>query len=163
MTASWAGICCSDPPALAVSLRKATHTYHSLVNRRAFTVNIPSAAQARQVDYLGIASGRDLDKLSQAGLTTIRANKVDAPVIQEFPLVIECRLIHQHEIGLHTLFVGAILDVAADPAILGPQGGLTLDLLSPLLFSAAERAYYTCGPRLGDAFRIGRDLTRLDP
>ena len=114
MTVAWASICCSDPPAVAISLRKATHTYQSLVDAKAFTVSIPSQEHAKEADFFGLASGRDVDKFRAAGLTPVRSDVVNAPYVAEFPLVLECRLIHQHEIGLHTQFIGEILDVKAD-------------------------------------------------
>ena len=86
MTAAWGGICCSKPPSVCVSLREATYTYRAIVDREAFTVNVPAARQVKQADYLGIASGRDADKLAVAGLTAMRAEHVDAPAIAEFPL-----------------------------------------------------------------------------
>jgi flavin reductase (DIM6/NTAB) family NADH-FMN oxidoreductase RutF len=114
MTASWAGICCSNPPAVSVSLRKATYTYQSIIDSKAFTVNIPSKDNAKEVDYIGIASGKDTDKFNVTGLTPVNSEKVNAPYVNEFPLIIECKLIHHHEIGLHTQFIGEIVDVMAD-------------------------------------------------
>ena len=111
MSAAWGGICCSQPPCLAVSLRKATYTYGNIVARKAFTINVPSETHAREADYIGMVSGKNVDKFAAAGLTPIRSSLVDAPYIEEFPLVVECRLLHTIEIGLHTQFVGEILDV----------------------------------------------------
>ena len=71
MTASWAGICCSKPPAVAVSLRKATYSYQSIVESRAFTVNVPSARYVKEVDYIGIASGRNTDKFKAMAANSI--------------------------------------------------------------------------------------------
>ena len=161
MTAAWAGICCSKPPAVGVSLREATYTYGNIVGRKAFTVNVPSAPQAKTADYLGIASGRDGDKFAAAGLTAVKGRLVDAPSVAEFPLSIECRLLHTLKIGLHTLFVGEIADVQAEDSVL-VEGHPTLDRLAPFLFSAGEQAYYAVGPRIGPAFQIGRELLRSE-
>src|SRR5512138_304345 len=105
MTAAWAGICCSAPPCVGVSLRKATYSYGNIVERKAFTVNVPSENYVKEADYFGIASGKDEDKLSKAGLTPVRSEVVDAPYIKEFPLILECRLLRAIEIGLHTQFI----------------------------------------------------------
>ncbi len=159
MTAAWAGICCSKPPAVVVSLREATYTYGNIVERKAFTVSVPSTRQARIADYLGIVSGRDVDKFGEAQLTPVKSELVDAPCVAEFPLSLECRLVQTLKIGLHTLFVGEIVDVKADESIL-VDGRPGLDRLDPLLFSAGEQAYYGIGARMGSAFRIGRESPR---
>ena len=121
MAVAWGGICCSSPPCVAVSLRRATYTYGNLMERKAFTVNVPSEGHAREADYVGIASGRKVDKFAASGLTPIRSKLVDAPYVAEFPLVLECRLLRTVEIGLHTQFVGEIVDVKADETVLGEE------------------------------------------
>jgi flavin reductase (DIM6/NTAB) family NADH-FMN oxidoreductase RutF len=159
MTAAWAGICCSSPPAISVSLRKATYTYQSIIDSKAFTVNIPSRAYANEADYAGIASGKDTDKFDVTGLTPVRSEKVRAPYVKEFPLIIECKLHHHHEIGLHTLFVGEIVDVLADEAVVADDGKVDMEKIQPFLYSATNRTYYGIGSYLGKAFSIGKDLS----
>ncbi len=158
MTVAWGGICCSKPPSVAISLREATHTYRAVVDRRAFTVNVPSAEQIRSVDYLGIASGRDADKFAAAGLTAVKAEHVDAPLVDEFPLNLECSLIRTLKIGLHTLFVGEILDVVADESILNDKDRPSIEKVNPPVFSPGEAAYFAVGRPLGPAFTIGKEL-----
>lgn len=158
MTVAWAGICCSDPPAVAVSLRKATYSYQSIIDSQAFTVSIPSQAHAKEADFFGLASGRDVDKFQVSGLTPVRSEMVNAPYVGEFPLILECRLIHKLEIGLHTQFVGEILDVKADESVLGEDGKADMGLIRPPLFAATNRTYFGTGESVGPAFRIGKDL-----
>src|SRR5574340_945900 len=122
MTAAWASICCSKPPAIGVSLRKATYSYGNIVARQAFTISVPSEAHVREADYLGMATGREVNKFAAARLTAVASTLVDAPYVKEFPLVLECKVIHTLEIGLHTLFIGEILDAKADPHVLGETG-----------------------------------------
>ena len=158
MTASWAGICCSSPPAVSVSLRKATYTYQSLIDSKAFTVNIPSSSHMKEVDYIGIASGKDTDKFQMTGLTAIKSEKVNAPYVNEFPLVLECNLMHHHEIGLHTQFIGEIVDVKAETAVVSEDGKADMEAVRPFIFSATNRMYFGIGPLIGKAFTIGKDL-----
>jgi flavin reductase (DIM6/NTAB) family NADH-FMN oxidoreductase RutF len=158
MTAAWAGICCSSPPCVAVSLRKATYSYGNIMERRAFTVNVPSVERVKEADYLGMASGRERDKLSAAGLTAVKSDLVDAPYIKEFGLVLECKLQSSQEIGLHTQFIGEILDVKADEALLGSDGLPDAGLLKPICFAPEIRKYYGLGEYLGRAFSIGREI-----
>ena len=159
MTASWAGICCSKPPSVAVSLRQATYTYRSIVEGRAFTVSIPSRSQVVAADYFGLSSGRDTDKFRNAGLSPVKAEYINAPYVDEFPLVIECRLKHTLEIGLHTLFVGEIADVKADESLQDEEGKIDMTIVDPFLYSAPGKTYHALGPFIGKAFSIGRDLT----
>src|SRR3989304_1125384 len=134
MTAAWGGICCSTPPCVAVSLRKATFSYGSIVARKAFTVSIPSESKVKAADYIGLVSGREENKFDATGLTPVRSTLVDAPYVAEFPLVLECRLLHTLEIGLHTQFVGEILDVKADETVLGDDGLPQIEKIKPLIF-----------------------------
>jgi flavin reductase (DIM6/NTAB) family NADH-FMN oxidoreductase RutF len=153
MTVAWAGICCSQPPCVAVSLRKATHSYAAIVARKAFTLSIPSEQYLRQADFMGVASGRNTDKFAALGLTPVQSGLVDAPYVSEFPLVLECRLTHVLDLGLHTQFIGEILDVKADDAVL-IAGGERVDIekVRPLVFSSDTVAYHGIGPALGKAF-----------
>ena len=158
MTAAWGGICCSKPPSVCVSLREATYSYQSIVEREAFSVNVPSAQQTQIADYLGIVSGRDVEKFAAAGLTEIRAEHVEAPLIGEFPLNLECKLIHTLKIGLHTLFVGEILDVKAEEEVLGENGRPCIDQVSPIVFAAPQGAYFSVGPQIAPAFDVGKSI-----
>jgi flavin reductase (DIM6/NTAB) family NADH-FMN oxidoreductase RutF len=155
MTAAWVGICCSKPPCISVSLRKATYSYGNMVERRAFTVNIPPEKYVKETDYAGIASGRDVDKFSTTKLTPVKSDIVDAPYVEEFPVVLECKLIHTIEIGLHTQFVGEIVDVKADETAL--ENGLPdMKKVNPILYAPDVRAYYGVGNHLGKAFSLGK-------
>jgi flavin reductase (DIM6/NTAB) family NADH-FMN oxidoreductase RutF len=158
MTVAWGGICCSRPPCVAVSLRKATYTYWNIVDRKAFTINIPSEAHLRVADYFGMASGKTDDKLATAGLQAVRSTLVDAPYIDEFLLVLECKLVHTLEIGLHTQFVGEILDVKADTSVLDEKGIPEIGKVKAVLFAPESRKYYSIGEFLGDAFSMGKGI-----
>ncbi len=158
MTAAWGGICCSKPPCVTISLRQATYTYGNIMRRKAYTVNIGSEAHVRETDFFGVVSGRGVRKLSVSELTPVKSNLVDAPYVKEFPLVLECRVIHTVEVGLHTLFIGEIIDVKADPSVLDENQFPDIEKLRPILFSPGSRVYHGVGKSLGQAFSIGREL-----
>lgn len=160
MTAAWGGICCSVPPCISVSLRKATYSYGNIVERKAFTVSIPSDLYVRQADYFGSASGRDVDKFADTGLTPVRSELIDAPYVGEFPFALECRLIHTIEIGLHTEFIGEIIDIKADESVLDEQGKLNITRVAPILYAPADNAYFGIGENLGPAFSIGKSFKK---
>ncbi|MBN2080874.1 flavin reductase family protein [bacterium] len=158
MTASWTGVCCSVPPCLYFSARESRYTYECVSARRAFTVNIPSATQAAQTDFLGIASGRKVDKLARAGLTTVPGKHVDAPAIVEFPLTLECRLAQQLDLGSHTMFIGEILDVQCFEELLNADGKLDGAKIRAFTYCPADSTYYATGPALGGGYQLGRAL-----
>ncbi len=160
MTAAWGGICCSDPPCVAVSLRKATYTYGSIVQQGGFTINIPSEYYLTQADYCGMVSGKKTDKFAETGFTPIRSALVNAPYIAEFPLILECKLIHQFELGLHTQFVSEILDVKASENVLDAKGALDIEKIKPFFYAPEANAYYGTGKRLGSAFSVGQAVKK---
>ena len=158
MTAAWGGICCSDPPCVAVSLRKATYSHGNLIQRHAFTVNVPPQGLVKEADYFGLTSGRETDKFADTGLTAVRSELVDAPYVHECPLVLECKLLHVFELGLHTQFVGQILDVKADEVALDARGMPDILKILPIIFSPGNRVYYGVGASLGHAFEVGKEI-----
>jgi flavin reductase (DIM6/NTAB) family NADH-FMN oxidoreductase RutF len=137
---------------VAVSLRAATKTHGSLAGRRAFTVNVPPERLVDAVDHAGTTSGRDEDKFRSTSLTPVRSVLVDAPYVEECPLVLECRLVHTLELGLHTLFVGEILDAKADEDCLGPGGLPDPARLRPVLYASGTSSYLGVGAPLAKAF-----------
>ena len=158
MTAAWAGICCSSPPSVAISLRKATYTHGNIMERKAFTVSVPSEEYVKETDYFGMHSGKEKDKFQVTKLTPVKGSQVDAPYVNEFPLVLECRLLHTIEIGLHTQFIGEIMDVKADENVIGEDGVPDIEKVRPFLFSPEARVYHGVGKFLGNAFSVGRDI-----
>jgi flavin reductase (DIM6/NTAB) family NADH-FMN oxidoreductase RutF len=158
MTAAWGGICCSSPPCVAIALRKATYTYGNIVSQEAFTINIPSEKLARYADYFGMVSGKNTDKFAVSGLTPVKSALVNAPFIEEFPFALECKLIHQIEIGLHTQFIGEILDIKAEEGVLGDKGLLDIEQVRPFFYAPETGGYYGMGKLLGAARTIGRDV-----
>jgi len=155
-TIAWGGICCSPPPCVTISLRKATYTHGCIMERKAYTISIPSVALAKEVDYVGIASGKNVDKFAETKLTPVRSELVDAPYVQECPVVIECKLLHTFEIGIHTQFIGEIIDVKAEDTVLDEQGLTDIVKVKPFVFDTGQRAYYGIGERIGKAFSIGK-------
>ena len=156
MTIAWGGICCSSPPCVTISIRKATHTFGNVIAKKAYTVSVPSDQYASEADYFGIASGRSEDKFEQSGLTAVKSDLVDAPYVKEFPMVLECKVIHHYEIGLHTHFVGEILDVKVDESMLSDDGKPDIEKIRPLVYSPEVREYHAIGEFVGKAFSIGK-------
>ena len=155
-TVAWGGICCSDPPCVAISLRTGRYTHAAITAREAFTVNIPSERHVKQADYFGLVSGHKEDKFVASGLTPVRSALVDAPYIEECPIVLECKLFRTIELGVHTQFVGEIVDVKADEAVLDDKGLPRIDKIRPIAFAPSTGTYHGTGDFLGKAYSIGR-------
>jgi flavin reductase (DIM6/NTAB) family NADH-FMN oxidoreductase RutF len=159
MTVAWGGICCSQPPCVGISIRKATYTYGNIVQRGAFTVGIASESQVKEVDYFGIESGRRQDKVGRAGFTPVKSDLVDAPYFEEFHLVFECKVLHAIELGLHTQFIGEILDTKASEVVINEKGLPDMELLKPIVYAPEIRYYYGVGRKLGRAFAMGKEIS----
>ena len=121
------------------------------MERKAFTVNIPGEEHVAEADLFGTASGRDVDKFAVTGLTPVRSKLVDAPYVAEFSLVLECNVIHTLEIGLHTQFIGEIMDVKADEASVTERNTPDIELVNPFVYSPRNRTYNAVGRPLGKA------------
>lgn len=158
MTAAWAGICCSTPPCVGISLRKATYTYGNIMERKAFTVNVAPERFVKEVDYFGIVTGEKEDKLSAAGFSPVKGEFVDAPYIEEFPFILECALLQTTEIGTHTQFIGEIKDIKVDESVMTEGGSPDMEKIGPIIFSPGDRLYYGIGKCLGKGFSIGREV-----
>jgi flavin reductase (DIM6/NTAB) family NADH-FMN oxidoreductase RutF len=157
-TIAWGGVCGSKPPCMAVSLRSATYTHGNIMERKAFTINVPSAAQVEIADYCGIVSGRNVDKFRAAKITAVKSEKVDAPYINEFLMILECKLIDSVEIGIHTHFIGEIIDVKVDESMLGQEGQPDILKINPVIYGPEIQSYYGVGKYLGKAFSLGKNL-----
>jgi flavin reductase (DIM6/NTAB) family NADH-FMN oxidoreductase RutF len=157
-TASWGGICCSQPPSVAIALRKAAYSHASLLARKAFTLSIPSEQFVKEVDFFGLASGRNTEKFAAAKLTPLRSKLVDAPYVKEFSLVLECKVTQVTELGLHTQFIGEVLDVKADDEIIGETGAIEIKILKPLVFTPDTQEYYGIGELVAKVFSAGKDI-----
>ena len=158
MTASWGGICCSQPPCVAVSLRKVTSSHANIIARQAFTISIPSDKYVKEADYFGLVSGRSIDKFAATKLTAGKSKLVDAPYVNEFPLVLECKLVHVAELGLHTQFIGEVIDAKADESIIGDGGAIDIKKLKPLVFTPDTQDYYSIGKFAGKVFTAGKGI-----
>ena len=157
MTAAWGGICCSRPPCVTISLRKATYTYNSLMEGKVFTLNVPGKEHMAEMDYFGIASGRDRDKFAEAKLTPVKGQFVNAPYIEEFPLNLECKIVHIVDLGLHTQFVGEVLGIKVDEALVADDTPM-IEQIMPIIYAPDSRNYYAVGEEIGKAYSVGKTV-----
>ncbi len=159
MTAAWGGIVCSSPACLAVAIQPPRWSHEAVIKNQCFTVSIPDSKLAEAADYAGLVSGRNHDKFAEAGLTAVKSQLVNAPYVEECPVVIECELFKSLELGSHTLFVGRILDVKADEGLKTEKGFLDMAKVDPIVYNSGGD-YHKVGPSVGPAFSIGKAVKR---
>ncbi|MDR1943930.1 MAG: flavin reductase family protein [Synergistaceae bacterium] len=159
-TLAWAGLCCSEPPAVQISIRKQRYTYASIIRKKEFTVNIPSMKHVVQADFCGMASGKSVDKFKRAKLTPLRGQFADAPIVDEFPFCLECRLLHTFAIGSHDIFIGEILASWVREDCLDGDGLPDPLKMSPIAYAPLKggSVYYTLSAPAEKAFDVGKPL-----
>ncbi len=155
MAVAWGGISCSNPPCISISIQKHRYTYKNIVEREAFTINIPPKDYVNEADYFGIVSGKNVDKFEASGLTAVKSEIVDAPYVDEFPLTLECRLVKSVDLGTHTQFTGEIIDVKVDENAVDSDGIPDINKINPFIYDPAGMKYYSVGKDLGSAFNLG--------
>lgn len=154
MNAAWGGIC--EENRVALCLAEEHKTTKNILARRAFTVSMADAAHVAACDYVGIVSGNAVpDKFKRAGFTAEHSAFVDAPVIRELPMALECRLEKVTEDGL---IVGEIVNVSAEETILGQDGKIDPSKLAPVTYDPVHHTYIALGEKVGKAFSDGRKL-----
>ena len=157
MNAAWGGI--SDDTQISLCLSAEHKTEKNIQARGAFTVSMADAAHVIACDYVGIVSGNDVpDKLEKAGFHTTKSQFVDAPLIDELPMAVECRLISYDPETCR--MVGEIVNVCADESILDERGKIDPDRLQPIVFDPVNNAYRKLGEKAGYAFRDGLQLKK---
>ncbi len=134
LTIAWTGVCCSDPPMVSIAVRPGRFSHELLEENGDFVVNVPSAGSMFHVDLCGTTSGRDRDKFQQSGWTPIPASQVNAPIIKECPLALECRTRQKLSLGSHDLYIGEVLAVQAHEELLDANGALKIDAVEPLAY-----------------------------
>ncbi len=143
ITLSWIGTVCSSPPVIAMGIRENRFSYSLIQKSGEFVVNIPDKKLTREADYCGTRSGNDVDKFKETGLTKERGKNVNAPLIKECPINIECLLLKTFKLGSHTLFLGKVVGTHIDEAII-TEGEFDdmkfkpLTYLSPHYFTVKE-------------------------
>ena len=155
MNAAWGGI--SEANEISMCLSAGHKTVKNILARKAFTVSMADAAHVAECDYVGVVSANQVpDKLERAGFHTTRSEFVDAPVIDELPMAVECRLLSYDEKTCR--LVGEIVNVSADESVLDENGTIDPDKLRPITFDPIHNAYRVLGEKVANAFQDGAKL-----
>lgn len=147
ITVAWAGTICSDPPMLSISVRPERFSYSMLKQTGEFVVNLVTEKLVYATDYCGVKSGRDIDKFKELKLTRLPAAQVEAPLIGESPVNLECRVKQVIPLGSHDMFLAEIVAVHADQQYMDEKGKFHLDQACPVVYS--HGAYLATGKKLG--------------
>ena len=152
----WGGICCSEPPCVMLGLHPSRQTLANIQKTQAFTVGIPGASQEVVADYFGCVTAKVTpDKFEKSGMHAVPSEHVNAPVIEEFKLTLECRVVKMEQFGSHIQVMGEIVNTLADEDILNEEGGVDIAKLDPILVDPSADTYHRVGERIGKIFHDG--------
>lgn len=148
ITVAWTGTLCTNPPMCYISVRPERHSYAIIKKNMEFVLNLTTEDMAFATDWCGVRSGRDYDKFEEMRLTPGKATIVNAPIVEESPLNIECRVKEIISLGSHDMFIAEVVNVRADERYLNPQTGkFELSESHPLVY--LHGAYYGLGKKIG--------------
>ena len=159
MMMAWGGICAENM--VALNLEEDHKTVANLKARGAFTLAIPGVDSIKPSDYMGTASGNKIpDKFEKSGLHAVKSERVDAPVVLEYPVTLECTVerFEEEPYGLRVL--GRIVNVMADEKVLDEQGRIDCGKIGAFVFDQMRFGYYGIGDYLGQAWNIGKEFLK---
>jgi flavin reductase (DIM6/NTAB) family NADH-FMN oxidoreductase RutF len=146
VTVAWTGTVNTKPPMTYVSLRPTRHSYGIIKEKGEFVINLTTASQVKSTDYCGTFTGKKVDKFAKCGFTKARASQVSAPLIEECPVNLECKVRDIIPLGTHDMFLAEIVAVNVDESLIDEGGKLRLDRAELAAFAHGD--YYALGKRL---------------
>lgn len=159
MMMAWGGICAGNM--VALNLERERKTCANLKNRKAFTISVPDVAHLKEADFLGIASANKMpDKFARSGLHAEKSEKADAPIVTEFPLTVECKVVSMEEINGDYHVLGEIVGVLAEESVLDEKGKVDAAKLNAFVFDQFRNGYYAIGEKVGQAWHSGAGLMK---
>ena len=160
ITVAWIGMMSASPPTIAISLKKSRYSLELIRKTKQFTVNIPSAEQFKETDYCGLVSGKDTDKFTNTNFTPIASQKIEAPIIEQCPFNLECRVIKEEvELGQWVVIFGEIVEAHIDEDKIN-LSNKTVDIakVNPLVYCATIREYWQLDKKIGNGFSAGKEI-----
>ena len=148
ITIAWAGTVCTNPPMVSISVRPERYSYHLIEESGEFVINLTTRDMAFATDWCGVRSGKDYHKFEEMKLTPGKCSVVNAPLIEESPLCIECRVKEIVSLGSHDMFIADVVNIRADDRHLNRETGkLELAEANPLVY--VHGGYYNLGEKIG--------------
>lgn len=162
ITIAWTGIVNTIPPKTYISVRPERFSYGIIKERGEFAINLTTSEMVRNADYLGIHTGRKIDKFLKSGLTKEAASEIGCPLIGESPLSLECRVTEIIPLGSHDMFLADIVAVDVDEELIDKSGKLRLDRANLAAFAHGE--YYELGRKIGSfGFSVAKKKKKHSP
>ena len=156
MNAAWGGKC--GKTRIALNIGAGHQTTANIRLKKAFTVSFATKDTVVISDYFGVESGKNADKIAKAGVHVRKSAFVDAPVIEEYPVTLECRLVELQELEGEVRVVGEVVNMSADDAVLDENGRIDAGKLQPVSYDAVAKKYRLVGEIVGNAFSDGKAL-----
>ena len=147
LTVAWTGILSTDPPRAYISVRPGRYSHKFLTENGEFVINLTTEALARTTDYVGVYTGKKVDKFEKCGLTRTESKCVTPPTIAESPLSLECKTFQMIESGTHNIYLADILNVSCDERLLDENGRICLERAGLIAYAHGE--YYALGKKVG--------------
>lgn len=148
LTVAWVGTICSDPAMCYISVRPERHSYPIIKRTGEFVINLTTEALAKATDWCGVKSGKDCNKFAEMGLTAGKSSVINAPIINESPVNIECKVKQIIPLGTHDMFIAEVVNVQADEQYINPETG-AFELDKARLMAYAHGHYYKLGEQIG--------------
>ncbi len=158
MTVAWCGVASSNPPMISVAIQPRRYTHRGIRQNLTFSVNVPSTDLVRETDYCGIVSGAKVNKVEVCQFSVFYGKLNNAPLIEQCPINLECKVVHILDLGSHSLIVGRVEETHISESCL-TDGKPDIDKIKPFIFTTAPaRQYQAFGAVIGKAFSIGREV-----
>lgn len=148
LTVAWTGIINTHPAMTYISVRPSRHSYNIIKSNGEFVINLTTSAMCRSVDFCGVRSGEKIDKIDICGLHKEKSSKIQAPLIAESPLSLECRVTEIKSLGTHDMFIAEIIAIDIEERFIDSKGKLNLQQAGLLAYSHGE--YFSIGRKLGE-------------
>lgn len=147
LTIGWTGIVCTRPPMTYISVRPERFSHDIIMNSGEFVINLSTAKMCRETDLCGVKSGRDADKFKLCGFTSAEAKAISAPLIEECPVSLECRVTESKLLGTHTMFLAEIVGIDVDEEYIDENDRLDMEKCGLMAYAHGE--YFSLGKKLG--------------
>ena len=159
MNMAWGGICAQNM--VALNIDEDHKTSENIKKRGAFTLSIADVDHIEEADFFGIATGNKMeDKFERTGLHAVKSTRVDAPIVQEFPVTLECKVVECKNTAYGFRVLGEIVNVLADEKVLNEKGNVDPEKLNAFVFDQFQSGYYAIGEKVGQAWKSGAGLMK---
>lgn len=159
MNMAWGSVCAEN--LVILNITQTHKTAQNIKVRGAFTLSIADIAHIKEADFFGTASGnKTADKFERSGLHAVKSDKVDAPIVEEFPITLECKVVEIQNDKYGFRVLGEIVNALADEKVLDDKGKVDPAKLDAFVFDQFQSGYYAIGEKVGQAWRVGAELMK---